>query len=246
MTCWAIIPVRKNSKGIPGKNHSLLGGMPLFERAIRKCLASNVDGILVATDDPIVQEQALKLGVQCPALRPAATATDGAHMFLVYRFAAQVIAQIDSQAEYFVAHLATTPFTPVSALNEAVEMLRTRHYDWVFSVNPAEHHPYRMMTLDRGSLTPFSKASATELWANRQQLPEIYRFNGGVIGGTFENLAGLEEYNVDGLGTYRSRVGAVQIESSEAFDIDYAIDLEIATLMGAREPALLSLGSPIG
>jgi len=47
----AIIPLRKNSKGIPGKNKKKLVGRPLFCWVLAEAIFSNLDEVYVFTDD---------------------------------------------------------------------------------------------------------------------------------------------------------------------------------------------------
>jgi N-acylneuraminate cytidylyltransferase len=58
-----IIPARGGSKGIPKKNLQCVNGIPLIERAIKTALKSNVDQIIVSTDDLQIKEIASKHGV---------------------------------------------------------------------------------------------------------------------------------------------------------------------------------------
>lgn len=47
-----IIPIRKGSKGIPGKNRRRLNGLPLYSYALKAALEANlVDRVILATDD---------------------------------------------------------------------------------------------------------------------------------------------------------------------------------------------------
>ena len=55
-----IIPARGGSKGIPRKNLQCVNGIPLIERAIKTALKSNVDQIIVSTDDLQIKEIASK------------------------------------------------------------------------------------------------------------------------------------------------------------------------------------------
>lgn len=47
----AIIPLRKNSKGIPGKNKKKMLGRPLFSWVLTEAVFSNLDEVYVFTDD---------------------------------------------------------------------------------------------------------------------------------------------------------------------------------------------------
>ena len=47
----AIIPLRKNSKGIPGKNKKKMVGRPLFSWVLSEAIFSNLDAVYVFTDD---------------------------------------------------------------------------------------------------------------------------------------------------------------------------------------------------
>ena len=47
----AIIPLRKNSKGIPGKNKKKLLGRPLFCWTLGAAIFSELDEVYIFTDD---------------------------------------------------------------------------------------------------------------------------------------------------------------------------------------------------
>jgi N-acylneuraminate cytidylyltransferase len=57
-----IIPARGGSKGIPKKNLRTVNGISLVERALRSALKSNVDQVIVSTDDKEISEIAIKYG----------------------------------------------------------------------------------------------------------------------------------------------------------------------------------------
>ncbi|WP_051694106.1 cytidylyltransferase domain-containing protein [Desulfohalovibrio reitneri] len=77
----AVIPARGGSKGIPGKNLRLLGGVPLVGHSIRTALAvPEIDRVVVSTDSPELAEEAVRLGAEVPFLRPPELATDEAEI----------------------------------------------------------------------------------------------------------------------------------------------------------------------
>jgi len=61
----AIIPARGGSKGIPKKNITDLGGLPLIAYSIAACqLAHNIDRIIVSTDDEEIAKIASAYGAE--------------------------------------------------------------------------------------------------------------------------------------------------------------------------------------
>tara|TARA_B110000908_G_scaffold80909_1_gene96978 strand:- start:35028 stop:35729 length:702 start_codon:yes stop_codon:yes gene_type:complete len=61
--CWAIIPARGGSKGVPGKNIKLLSGKPLIGYAIEALLQANVfEKIIVTSDSEDILSVAKKFG----------------------------------------------------------------------------------------------------------------------------------------------------------------------------------------
>jgi N-acylneuraminate cytidylyltransferase len=80
-----IIPARKGSKGLPGKNVRVLGGKPLISYSIEfaKLVCTQDDTICVSTNDEEVIKIANELGVSTPFLRPDDLSTDSANTYQV-------------------------------------------------------------------------------------------------------------------------------------------------------------------
>jgi YrbI family 3-deoxy-D-manno-octulosonate 8-phosphate phosphatase len=74
----AVIPARGGSKGVPAKNLTPVGGVPLVARAVRECRAARyVTDVVVSTDDRAIAAAARQAGAEV-VLRPAAIAGDTA------------------------------------------------------------------------------------------------------------------------------------------------------------------------
>ncbi len=83
-----LVPARGGSKGLPGKNTRLLGGLPLLAWTARAIAASGVAArAVLTTDDPAIAEIGRAHGLEVPFLRPAALATDTAGSFEVVEHA---------------------------------------------------------------------------------------------------------------------------------------------------------------
>lgn len=61
--CWAIIPARSGSKGIPGKNIKLLNGKPLISYSIENLIKSKIfNKIIVTSDSTEILKVSKKMG----------------------------------------------------------------------------------------------------------------------------------------------------------------------------------------
>lgn len=224
----AIIPARGGSKGVPNKNLKELDGIPLIAHSINVAKKSNFSRVLVFSDSPEIQRVAIKFGAESPVLRPSNTATDTAHMFLIYKFAMEFLQSRNETPHSFCALLPTTPLRSIGTVNETIQKIQSGNFDWVFSINEMEHHPYRAMKIEGDTLLePFHKIDAQTLWSNRQELPKVYRFNGGTMCGLAEHVLLNSEYNIDGKGTFGTKVGFVMMSQEESLDIDSELDFEL-------------------
>ena len=65
MTAIAIIPARGGSKGIPGKNLRMVGGMSLIRRCVETCnLAGCFDAVVVSTDCEEIRREVYDAGAE--------------------------------------------------------------------------------------------------------------------------------------------------------------------------------------
>lgn len=119
----AIIPARGGSKGVPGKNLTLVGGVPLVVRAIDACRdAGTVTTVLVSTDDPAIAETSRAAGALVVA-RPAELSGDTASSESALLHALDEYESAHGAVDILVFVQATSPFiTPaeVAAVTRAV------------------------------------------------------------------------------------------------------------------------------
>ena len=120
MTCLGLIPARKGSKRVPGKNMKPLGGQPLIVWTIGAAhMAEKIDTIVVSSDD----ERALELadGLGCDTLlRPAELATDQASSYDVIRHALDAY---NGEYDYLCLLQPTSPFRAPNDIDMCVDML---------------------------------------------------------------------------------------------------------------------------
>src|SRR5690606_17064847 len=76
-----VIPARKGSKGIPGKNFKLLCGKPLIQYSIEYALIFfPPNQICISTDDDKIIALAEQMGIKSKFLRPDHLANDSSGM----------------------------------------------------------------------------------------------------------------------------------------------------------------------
>ncbi|WP_426325244.1 cytidylyltransferase domain-containing protein [Microbacterium sp. E-13] len=129
----AVIPARGGSKGVPRKNLQRVGGVPLVARAVdaaRRCAA--VDRVVVTTDDPDIAAVAAEWGAEVVE-RPTALAGDEASSESALLHALDELQARAVDVGILVFLQATSPFIDVDALTAAVQLVRSRRRDSVFS-----------------------------------------------------------------------------------------------------------------
>ena len=171
----AIIPARKGSKGIPGKNLYTIQGETLVERAIGLAQRSKlVDRVLVTTDDPLIFEIARKLNAAPPSLRPAELASDTARTIDAVH---HVIKDAQILSGYILLLQVTTPLRTDDDLERCLEMFEN-DLDADAIVSVVEHnspHPEKIMKMDGKYLTTYIGNNPS---VPRQTLPKVYALNG--------------------------------------------------------------------
>lgn len=223
-----LIPARGGSRGLPGKNIRPLAGHPLIAHTIMAARASRLlTRLVVVTDDPHIGEVSRRYGAETPFPRPAELSADDTHAFAVYKYTLARLKELEGYRPDFVCALfCTTPFRSTEDIDLALRPLLEGGCDWSFTINEIEHHPYRAMRLEGETMRPLFDLDRSLMWANRQELPALFRFNGGVIAGRSEHIEQNQEYNIDASTAATVRLGYHLMPASRSLDIDTLEDFE--------------------
>lgn len=223
-----LIPARGGSQGLPGKNVRPLNGIPLVARTVIEAKKSElITRVIVVTDSDEIAEVAREYGAETPFKRPESISGPTSHAFETYKYTAEWLKENENyEPEIICAMLGTTPFRTAEVIDECMRTMIDTNCDWCFTVNEIEHHPYRAMTIEDGRLKPVFDIPRDVLWANRQELPTMYRFNGGVLAGRTKHILEHDEYNIDNIEFGDTDVRCVVMPQSDALDIDTIEDFE--------------------
>jgi CMP-N,N'-diacetyllegionaminic acid synthase len=219
----ALIPARGGSKGLPGKNLAVVGGMTLLARAVRCAHEASVfDKVVVTTDDPAIAEEGIKSGAEVPFLRPKELASDAAPVLAAIKHALQHLESTGSSRFDLVALLEpTSPLRTPEIVRAVVNAAEQVGVDAALTVTPvpARYHPLKQFVADAEGRALYYLPAGTGV-VNRQELSQTYTRNGMCYAVRRSSLDA-------GYGVLGS-AAAMVIVAEPVVNIDDANDLELA------------------
>jgi CMP-N,N'-diacetyllegionaminic acid synthase len=220
MTILYLIPARKGSKGLPGKNIKLLGGKPLIEYSIDFALNNlkNDDALCISTNDEAVIESAKSKGISIPFVRPEELANDNAssHDVIIH-----AINHYEKLNQTFDAVLLLQPTSPFRIQDDFTRLIS--EYDniteMVVSVKLAKENPY--FTLFEENSEGFLNKSKIGDFERRQDCPEVYAFNGSMY---LINIASIKKSRISEF----KNIKKIIMPEERSVDIDTLADWTLA------------------
>ncbi|MGI9316593.1 MAG: cytidylyltransferase domain-containing protein [bacterium] len=230
----AIIPARKGSKRLPGKNLLPLSGKPLIEWTINAALEAGLfDQIIVTSDDQDILTKAKSSGV-ISILRPKELASDTATTVDTVLHALDSALPSGNSSNRFMLLQPTSPLRTADDIVQASEIMYDADSDSVISVCPAEHPPQWYGKLGvNGSMTSFLQYDPVHM--RSQDLGGYYRLNGAIYCANTIEFRSKKSFFLPNSHAY-----VMPIERS--VDIDSEFDLFIAEAILSRESATMHSG----
>ena len=222
----ALICARKNSKGLAGKNLRLLGGIPLVAHSINMAhQVSNIDGVYVSTDCPIIEDIAVKFGAKVPFLRPDALAEDTSPEWLVWRHAVENF--FDNKKVPLVVLPPTGPLRQRADVSKAIDLFQNSDCDIVITCSPARRNPnFNMVVRDPTGMVSLAQSSTTNVY-RRQDAREYFDV-------TTNCYVVDPDFVIKKDRIFDGRVRQIVVSPETAVDIDTQLDLEWAEFLLAR------------
>ena len=215
MKIAALVPMRHHSQRVPGKNYRPLAGKPLFQHILETLQAvPEIDTVIVDTDSEPVMDGVRRLLPNVKLIaRPEHLRADDVPMndILLYD-TAQV------QADFYLQTHSTNPLLKAETISRGIKTFLADYpkYDSLFSVTRLQT---RLYWQDGRAINH----NPLEL-LQTQDLPPVYEENSCIYLFTRENLE-----------RKKHRIGdkplLCEIEAYEAWDIDEALDFEIADFL---------------
>ncbi|MCF2490266.1 cytidylyltransferase domain-containing protein [Dyadobacter sp. CY347] len=180
-TILAIIPARKGSKGVPGKNMKLLGGKPLIQYTIESALASKLlTTIVVSSDCDETIAFSKEWQVEAPFVRPAELAADHTPSLEVVKHAVQFYEERKTRFDYICLLQPTSPFRSEDLIDNAIQHLIETDADSLISIReiPEKHHPLWAFSITDNFLQRVVQDK--DLPTRRQDLPDSFSRDGKI------------------------------------------------------------------
>ncbi|MBF0438322.1 MAG: acylneuraminate cytidylyltransferase family protein [Magnetococcales bacterium] len=221
---------RGGSKSVERKNILPIHGLPLIAYTIREARRSRyITRYLVSTDDPEIQEVAIRHGAEAPFLRPAHLSTDAASSVSAMQHAvAWAEADEGVTYDYVIELMCTNPMKTVEDIDGALEKLIATGADSVIGVHHLEdHHPIRIKKIVEDHIVDFCLPETPE--TRRQDLkPDAYIRSGALYALRRDHLM------VEGrrYGSANSRPWILSPE--KGINIDSRVDFAIAQILLAK------------
>ncbi len=176
MKTLAVIPARKGSKGIAGKNKAILDGIPLVSHTFDFIEDNKNEFITVlSTDDEEIIEISNNYSkINNFGLRPKELSTDRALTIDVLKYELKNAEKKFGNFDAVLLLQPTCPFRKQQDLRNIFDLFSKNDYSSIVSVSLVDDmHPYRMKYIDDGVLKNFIDQGFEDM-RPRQELPEVY------------------------------------------------------------------------
>ncbi|WP_454863061.1 acylneuraminate cytidylyltransferase family protein [Pseudomonas hormoni] len=219
MTVYAFIFARGNSKGLPGKNIKLLGGIPLLAHSIRVAKeVAVIDKIYVSTDSDDIAAVAADYAVEV-IKRPEHLASDTAPEWLAWRHAIEYLQARGEKFDFFISLPATSPLRSAVDVQSCLDAIDA-NTDMVVTVTPASRSPYFNMLVRTDEGVSELVCSGNNV-ARRQDAPLVYDM-------TTVAYVTRPEFVLEQYGVFAGRVKSIVVPKERAVDIDDIYDFKMA------------------
>jgi N-acylneuraminate cytidylyltransferase len=215
-----LIPARKGSKGLPGKNTKMLGDKALIEYSIDFALSNMKEGdeLCISTNDPKVQEISRCKGIQIHFIRPEELSNDKSSSYDVIIHAINFYEKLNKNFDAVLLLQPTSPFRNQDDLINLIKMFDDET-DMVVSVKLAKENPYFSL-FEQNEVGYLIKCKEGN-FERRQDCPEVFAFNGSMY------LININSIKKSRIAEFKS-IKKIVMPEERSVDIDTLADWTLA------------------
>ncbi len=181
MKLLCLIPARRDSKGIPGKNWKPLNGKPLINYSIESALSiPNIDTLCISTNsDEIIDIIQNNFDLKAHFKRPESLSTDYSSSREVILHAVEYF---EKNNEFFDAILLLQPTSPLRKtidIQNCISLFQENECEMVVSVCESPYNPYYNIYFENND-SGYIQKSIQGSYTRRQDCPPAYLINGSI------------------------------------------------------------------
>lgn len=221
MKFLGVIPARAGSKRIIGKNMRDLNGKPLAQWIMETAKGSDLDHVLVTSDDDAVLSLAQRLGIEA-VRRPVEMAQDTSDIVDAVMHAVSECGFPLEESDAVVLLQPTSPLTRLGDIDAACRLLESSGSESVVSVMEVEHHlhPSKFKKIIGNRLVPYL---VDEHGTSSHQLEKVFVRNGSIYAARLAMVRSGRFFDDDSHPLVMPREFSI--------DINDEVDLAIAALL---------------
>lgn len=178
-----IIPARKGSEGIRGKNMIDVGGRPLLDYTMATAERSTrIDRVILSTNmSDAIEWAKLYRRIEAPFVRPEALAESATSVVDVVLHAVDFLRERDNvETDVIVLLQPTCPFRHASEVDAAIGLFEDGAMDSLIGVSRVWHHPSDCVRRDDADPGSFDFVFRDPAWSRRQDFPEVFFVTGAL------------------------------------------------------------------
>ena len=220
----AIIPARRNSKGLKNKNILNLNGKPLISYSITEALKSKlISRVIVVTDCLKIAEISQKFGAEVPFIRPKYLAKDNSMVIDTYIYTLEFLKNKKQVYKEFVSLLPTSPLRTSYDIDESIKLFKKKKAKTLISItNLDKPVEWNLFLSKKSRIKKYLENNSAIL--NRQNYKPLFVPNGSIYIFNYSFLKKTREY-------YNNRTYGYFMPNYKSVDIDEDIDFKLAEIL---------------
>ena len=177
----AVIPARKGSQGIKGKNVKELLGKKLISYTLEAAIKSKlISKIIVSTDSDEIISYSNSIGINVLKKRPDYLCDNESLTVDVLLYEINKLVENNEFFDYILLLQPTCPLRTTSDIDQACNLIKNNKCDSVISVVDVDgNHPLRMKSIREEYLFNYIETGIEDM-RPRQKLPKVYIRNGAI------------------------------------------------------------------
>jgi len=227
-----VIPARGGSKGLPNKNLVDIHGKPMLYYTIKESLESNLDRVILSSEN----EEIIKVGRECgadiPFIRPKKLSEDTAHTQDVIYHSVKWLEKNENYIPDSIMTLQpTSPLRKSQHINESIDKFYKENTNSLISIkkSPAKP-PWWLLKKNKNNLIElFLKDFKNPFNLERQQFKKTYSPDGSIFITKKDFLCkniSLFDFN---------KCSYYEIEDKYTVDVDNYLDLMLVKILMENE-----------